>query len=242
MSIVFSDTTNNLGIVQQVRDMMRVDSSQWATSKIVNSVNNHLDMVAGYAIGADKRFQWDDTNHTKLPIGTTNLVANQSDYSFLTDEQGNAIITLTRIDILDADGTYRQLIPIDQYQIKEGLDEFLRTAGLPMYYDKIADNVVRLYPKPQTSVTSGLKFYFQRTPSYFAATDTTKAPGVSPLLHRGFVVSAAYDGAMTLGLDNLQALSVERAYEMEKMKAYFPIRVNDEQHVMRPINRSYGSR
>src|SRR5574343_2023670 len=102
--MVFSDTVNNLGIVQQVRDMMRVDSTQWATSKIVNSVNNYLDTVTGYAIGADRRFQWDDTNHTKLPIGTTNLVANQSDYSFLTDEQNNKILTLTRIDILQATG------------------------------------------------------------------------------------------------------------------------------------------
>lgn len=241
MSIVFSDTTNNLGIVQQVRDLMRVDATQWATSKIVNSVNNHLDTVAGYAIGADKRFQWDDTNHSKLPIGTTNLVANQSDYSFLTDEQGNSIITLTRIDILDADGNYRMLVPIDQSQIDIALDEYQSTAGLPLYYDKIADNVIRLYPKPVASVTAGLKFYFQRTPSYFDIDDTTKSPGVSPLLHRGFVIAAAYDGALTLGLSNLQPLSVERQYETEKMKAYFPNRTNDEVKVLSVINRSYGS-
>lgn len=241
MSIVFSDTTTNLGIVQQVRDMMRVDSNQWATSKIVNSCNNYLDTVAGYAIGADKRFQWDDTNHTKLPIGTTNLVANQSDYSFLTDEQGNAIITLTRIDIKDSDGHWRELTPIDQSQIDTALDEYQSTAGLPVYYDKIADNVIRLYPKPVASVTSGIKFYFQRTGSYFTASDTTKSPGVSPLLHRGFVINAAYDGALTLGLDNLQTLRVERQYENDKMISYFPNRVNDERKVIIPVNRSHAS-
>lgn len=241
MSIVFSDTTTNLGIVQQVRDMMRVDSTQWATSKIVNSCNNWLDTVAGYAIGADKRFQWDDTNHTKLPIGTTNLVANQAEYSFLTDEQGNNIITLTRLDIKDANGNWTKLIPIDQAQIDTALDDFESTAGIPLYYDKTADNVVKLYPKPATSVTAGLKFYFQRTPSYFSASDTTKTPGVSPLLHRGFVIAAAYDGALTLGLNNLQPLSVERQFETEKMKQYFPNRVNDEQHTIIPINRSHGS-
>src|SRR5574343_1021384 len=102
--MTFSDTVNNLGIVQQVRSLMRVDSTQWPTWQIVNSVNNYLDTVAGYLIGSDSRFQWDDTNHTKLPIGTTDLVANQSDYSFLTDEQNNKILTLTRIDILQATG------------------------------------------------------------------------------------------------------------------------------------------
>lgn len=226
--MVFSDTVNNLGIVQQVRSFMRVDATQWPTYKIVNSVNNYLDLVTGYAIGADRRFQWDDTNHTKLPEGTTNLVANQSDYSFLTDEQGNSILNLTRIDILDSGGHYRKLIPVDQAQIPIALEEWHATAGLPTHYDKIADNIVRLYPKPISNVTAGLKFYFQRTPSYFAASDTTKSPGVPPILHRGFVICAAYDGALTLGLDNLQPLSIEWEKEQQKMREFFMNRNTDE--------------
>ncbi len=238
MSIVFSDTTTNLGIVQQVRDTMRVDSTQWATSKIVNSCNNYLDTVAGYAIGAVRRLQWDDTNHTKLPIGTTNLIANQAEYSFLTDEQGNAILNLTRIDILDPSGLWRELKVIDEAQIPIALDEFEKTAGFPQFYDKTADNIIKLYPKPATSVTSGLKFYFQRTPSYFAATDTTKAPGVPPLLHRGFVINSAYDGAMTLGLGNKEDLFRERQIEQEKMTNYFMQRNTDEVKKMYPRVRS----
>ncbi|MFK5165226.1 hypothetical protein, partial [Propionibacterium freudenreichii] len=56
---------------------------------------------------------------------------------------------------------------------------------------------------------------------------TTKEPGVSPLLHRGFVVASAYDGALTLGLPNLQALSVEIQKEEKKMETYFSDRNND---------------
>jgi len=220
--MVFSDSSTKQGIVEQVRSVMRVDSTQWPVAKIVASVNNYLDTITGYAIGADRRFQWDDTNHTKLPIGTTDLTANQSDYSFLADEQGNSIITLTRIDILDPNGTYRQLQLIDQSDLEGwGLDGTYETAAVPMYYDKIADNIIRLYPKPAVSVTAGLKFYFQRSPSYFTASDTTKSPGVAPVLHRGFVISAAYDGAFTLGLKNLPVLSGERSLEEKKMVEYF---------------------
>ena len=236
MSIPFSESTLNTGILQQVRSFARVDATQWPTYKVVNSVNNWMDMVTGYAIGADRRFQWDDTNHTKLPIGTTNLVLNQSDYSFLTDEQGNAILNLTRIDILDSNGLYRQLLPIDQNQIPEALDEFYSVNAKPEYYDKIADNIIRLYPTPAVSVTAGLKFYFQRTPSYFAATDTTKSPGVAPLLHRGAVIAAAYDCALTLGLSNLQPLAVEQQKEEEKLHRYFAIRNLDEEIVMTPTS------
>lgn len=206
---------------------MRVDSNQWPTAKIVASVNNWIDFIAGYAIGADKRFQWDDTNHTKLPIGTTNVVADQADYSFLTDEQGNNIITLTRVELLDSAGTYRLLEELDQNDLEQAVDTEQATTGTPMYYDKIADNIIRLYPKPNASVTAGLKFYFQRTPSYFNADDTTKSPGVSPLLHRGFVIAAAYDGALTLGLANLNALSNERQQEEQKMVRYFADRNQD---------------
>ena len=233
--MVFSDTTNNTGIVEQARQMMRVDATQYPTYRIVNSVNNYLDTVTGYAISADRNFQWDDTNHTKLPIGTTDLTAGQSDYSFLTDEQGNNILNLTRIDILDPDGSYRELKLIDQTNIKEALDAYKSTPGLPEQYDKIADNIIRLYPTPATTVASGLKFYFQRSASYFTATDTTKEPGVAPLLHRGFVIAAAYDGALSLGLENLPRMEAEMQREEMKMKKYFEGRNVDMNRRMTPF-------
>lgn len=233
--MVFSDTTNKLGIVEQVRSLIRLDSTQWPTYKIVNSCNNYLDTITGLMIGNDKRFQWDDTNHTKLPIGTTNLVANQSDYSFLTDEQGNKILNLIRIDVLTSSttGLYQELNLIDQSQIPYALDEYQKNAGIPMEYDKIADNIVRLYPKPVSSITNGLKFYFQRTASYFSATDTTKEPGVPATLHRGFVIASAYDCALTMGLPNLQAISVEVQKEDLKVKEYFKGRNQDDNRVMK---------
>src|SRR3990172_6308530 len=109
----FSDTSTNTGLVQQIRKMMRVDSTQWPTANIVASVNNWLDFITGYAIGADKRFQWDDTNHTKLPEGTTSLTINVSDYSFLTDERSNPILTLTGVSKLE-NGKYVPLTLVDR--------------------------------------------------------------------------------------------------------------------------------
>ena len=70
----FSNSTDNNGIVEQARVLMRVDATQWPTARIVNSTNSWLDMVAGYAIGADRRFQWDDTNHNRNIVALTNWV------------------------------------------------------------------------------------------------------------------------------------------------------------------------
>lgn len=232
MSIPFSETINNTGGVQQVRDMLRVDAIQWPTARIVNSYNNWLDTVAGYAIGADKRFQWDDTNHTKLPEGTTALTINQTDYSFLADEQGNNIITLTGISIL-VGTVYVPLVETDRNSPDYDAESYGVTTGTPTAYDKIADNIIRLDFEPSATVALGLKFFFQRTPSYFVATDTTKAPGVSPLLHRGFVIAAVYDALLAgIGSADLQAISVERDREMQKMVNSFTIRNNDTKKVM----------
>jgi len=238
MALAFSDSINGLGIVQQVRSFMRADSNQWTTAKIVNSCNNWLDTLTGYAIGADRRFQWDNTNHTALPEGTTTLTIDQTDYSFLTDQQGNNIITLTGISIL-RNGIYVPLMPVDRNDPSIDASTFGVNTGVVTYYDKIADNVIRLDAKPEATVSLGLKFFFQRTAPSFTALDTTRTTGFSPLLDRGFVIASAYEGAITLGLSNMQALSAEMQKEEKKMIQYFEDRNQDEERILRPIGISF---
>lgn len=233
MALAFSDTVNNTGILQQTRKFMRVDSTQWPTVNVVNSCNNWLDTIVGYALGADRRFQWDDTNHTTLPEGTMSLTLNTSDFSYLTDEQSNKVITLTGVSILIG-GYYVPLTPVDRNDPDIDLSTFGATTGTPTAYDKIADNIIRLDKKVSATVAAGLKFFFQRTPSYFAATDTTKTQGFSPIIDRGFVIASAFDGALTLGLKNLQGLSVELEKERDKMLRYFSVRDYDEVRRMSP--------
>ena len=234
----FSNSSTNSGIVERARTIARVDATQWPTANIVNSANDRLDKIMNYGITADRKFQLDDSNHTKLPIGTTDLTAGQSDYSFLTDEQGNRIINITRVEVMDSDGIYTLLRPKDQQEIGEALDEFLKTDAPPLYYDKIADNIIRLYPTPDETVSAGLKFYFQRTPSYFTASDTTKEPGFANELHRGIVMQCAYDAAFTLGLQNAGELAMELERENVVMREYFMNRNTDEIQNIKAVTRS----
>ena len=112
---------------------------------------------------------------------------------------------------------------------------------MPTTYDKIADNVIKLDKKPTATEAASykLKFYFQRTPYYYVAADTTRETGMPPLLDRGCVINAAYDGALTLGLANLQALAVERELEQKKMESYFGNRNTDEVIRLSTKYRSY---
>lgn len=228
MSIQFN--LAKYGICQRARKRARVDSTQWPTENIANSCNDWLDFIVQAGINLDIEFPFDDTNHTKLPEGTTPLVENQSDYSFLTDEQNNAIITLTGISLIEADGTETSLDLVDRNDLSYDIGSFGKDTGTPSQYDKIADNIIRLDRKPtaQNVIDYDLKYYFQRTGSYFTDADTTKTPGVSPLLHKGFWVHSAYEIIDTLGLPNLQAISRERDIEIRKIKDYFAIRNKDK--------------
>ncbi|MES2224139.1 MAG: hypothetical protein V4469_04380 [Patescibacteria group bacterium] len=227
MSIQFNQA--KYGIVQRARKRARVDSVQWPIENVANSCNDWLDFIVQAGIGLDKEFQFDDINHLRLPEGTTPLVSGQSDYSFLVDEQSNPIVTLTGISLIDANGIETPLNLVNRDEAEYNISTFGKTSGTPMRYDKIADNIVRLDYKPAAADVSkySLKYYFQRTGSYFTDADTTKTPGVSPLLHKGFWVNAAYDIADTLGLANLSSISRERDLEIQKVKNYFSIRNQD---------------
>lgn len=224
--MVFSDISNNLGILQQARLMGRVDANQWPTYKVVNSANNWLDFVMSYGVANDKFLQFDDTNHTKLAEGTSPLTISVTDYSFLTDEQGNPIKTLLGISLLTG-GYYQPLTPVDRSQVDTAT--FGMVSGTPTQYDKISDNIIRLDKVPTATVSAGLKYYFQRAGSYFEATDTAKSPGVDPALHRGFVIASVYDmGLNGIGTVDMNAMSRERDFEIQKMKDYFNTRNNDQ--------------
>lgn len=227
MGVSFSDSINESGIVEQARTKAICDSTQWSTKKITNSCNHWLNHIFTYGKKVDKQFQIDDFNHTALPEGTSQLTINVCDYSFLTDQQGNKITNLTSVSIL-TNGKYQPLTLIDRNDPDYDAPNFGTVSGIPSKYDKIADNIIRLDKLPSATVAAGLKYTFQRSPSYFVATDTTKQPGVADDLHEGFIAKAAYDAAYTLGLPSLGDCRLELEKQEKVMSDYFASRNTDK--------------
>jgi len=209
MSLQFSDTSTKNGLIQECEQIIFGDSGYGRISGDTNLLatftrllNEALNSVASLIMQTDGRWQWDDNNNTDYPIATANLVttlgSEQQDYSFPV-----TFLKILRVEVLDAAGNWNKLKPIDQADIyDQSLTDFLKTAGLPMYYDAQANSVF-LYPKPlATSVTStnGLKVWFQRPPSYFTSSDTTKVPGFNSLHHRLVALRAAKDYALANSL------------------------------------------
>lgn len=236
----FNDTTDKLGLVQDCDFLVTSDSTSYPLKDKARSANMALNEVTSLILGADGRWQWDDTNYTDLPIGTTDLVANQQDYGIDT-----SMIEITRVECKDEAGNTHFLIPFDQKDLNQNtnqhvdintsgsvssgsLTDFQSTAGTPIYYDKIGNSIF-LYPKPSYSLTAGLKVYFKRNGSYFVSTDTTKKPGFAIHLHRYVSLSMAKDYAIAkmLSGDKITSLYNELAVMKQNIIQHYGRRQKD---------------
>jgi len=246
----FNDTILKQGLVQDCDWWVDSDINSYPLADKVRSANMGLNEVVGIILGADGRWQFDDTNYTDLPIGTTNLVLNQQDYGIDT-----SMVDITRVECKDANGSWRMLLPMDQKDLNPtsysplptgaftggvnttganySLTDFLSTAGTPIYYDKIANSVF-LYPKPNYNSTSGLKIYFQRKASYFTVSSTTTQPGFAKHLHRyiSFHMAKDYAVAKMLQGNKITSLMNELATMKQAIISFYSTRKKDEKTVM----------
>jgi hypothetical protein len=240
--MVFSNTgTEKDGILQDCEQLVFnsygvITGNSELLADFTNRVNRAYDKLATLIMSVDNRWQWDDTNYTSnLPIATTSLVDGQKDYVLdvehlrvikvqVKDSAGN-LLTVTSKDIHDPEG--RAIYDEAPTEVQ----------GVPVIYDKFAD-VIRLYPTPNYTQAEGMIVHFQRPPSYFETTDTTKKPGVPSLFHRYLSLESATDYAISHSLKNKNDLfSMTQAIEKD-IKEWYNTRSKDEQLTLRAKIRS----
>jgi hypothetical protein len=201
-----------------------------------SNLNRHYDRIVTLILRCDNRWQWDDDNYTTLPVATTALVANQPDYNIAS----SAFVELQRLELKNESGNWVLLKPIDYNDIQGmAMTEWQKTNGDSLYYDKIGNSVI-LYPTPNYSQAASLKVYYQRIPSYFVTTDTTKAPGFIPLFHRLLSYWSAYDYAL-LNLPNRSAMLEKEATKMEQaLVEHYAAKSKDDRPRMILRKEDYG--
>ena len=241
--MIFSDTNNFLGIVQDI-DYLLFGSSTATSPYLIadktRNINNRLDETVSLIMKSDARWKWDDDNQTDQPIGTINLISEQAEYEIA----GATYLKILRVEVLDVNGNYKLIKPIDEKQIQhQSLTEFLKTPGMPRLYDKNGE-YIWLYPKPSsalTTLTAGLKIYYQRLPSYFTASDTTKSPGFNPLYHKILSIGAAIDFAIPNGLtEKISILTPMLTNMQNELIEFYSNRANDEKTTMTTKRESYN--
>jgi hypothetical protein len=184
--------------------------------------NLAIDYIMAKIFQVGGRWQYDDSNHTDYPIITTDLVAGQRDYSFTTDEQGNLILDVYKVMVMNEDGRYEEIYPVDMQSERgtENLWDGQNVQGTVFRYDKTANGIF-LDQIPATSRTGGLKVFINREGSHFTTSDTTKMPGFAGSYHEYVGLRPAYRYAIDHSMANADDLKIEMQ-EMEKdiMKHY----------------------
>jgi hypothetical protein len=189
----FSSAADKLGIVQDIDWLVDSDDTAYPVAHKTRNVNAWLDRVASLILQSDGKWEWEDTNQTDLPIGTTTLTSGQQDYSIDT-----TYLKVRAVAVKDSAGTLHYLNRLDEKSPQAGTQELMdssKSSGTPTGYAFVGNSIV-LDKKPNYTASGGLKVYFQRNVVYFEDTDTTAVPGFAPMFHRVLSFGAALDYAI----------------------------------------------
>lgn len=227
--MVYSDSSTLLGIVEEIDALCDSTSTSYPLASKTRRVNAAYESLVGKLIQADGTWEFDDTNYTTTPVGTGTLVEGQSSYSF-----SDTFLDIERVKVLDKNGHWHFLDPIDPSEIGIPLEELLVTNGFPYQYDKNG-NTIRLYPAPTSSfvtLASGLKVEFKRTASLFTATDTTKVPGFASPYHIILAYMAAIPYCVSYKKDRVAEYKQEVVERTADMIMYYSRREKDKRKIM----------
>lgn len=237
--MVFSDTSTKLGLIQDCEQLIfgnyaDISGNSGRLYDFTARLNRAYDKLATKIMSVDGRWQFDDTNYTDLPIGKTNLVSGQQDYTLDVE-----FLDIEKVIFLDSSGNKIIAHPMDiNDPIAHGyLTSLSTTVGVPAYYDKFGGTLM-LYPIPDYNSTNGLIVHYRRKPSYFAYTDTTKAVGVPAVFHRYLSLEASLDYAVSKQLTLKNDLAVQVKEMGEMIEDFYSKRNKDESKFIRGVTRS----
>jgi len=189
-------------------------------------------------------WEYDDSNFSDLPIATRTLVDGQQDYEIPSSAQ-----KIDRVEVLDSDGNYRRLTPIDKSQIKsQSMSEYFETAGLPIKYDLIGRSIF-LYPKPSSdnvTLAAGLKVYFSRDIDPFdpddddgSDVDHKREPGFVSNFHPLLSMGPALDYARVYMPDKVAQLASEIGQMKKNLEEFYSDRHRDMSARITPNKQNY---
>lgn len=215
--MVFSDTSTNQGLLQETDFLVGTNSTTYTTNDKTRNINRSLDKVAFIIQSADAKWDWEDTNNTDLPIGSTDIVAGQQDYSIDT-----TFLKIKSVFYTDENGSISELRYEESKERILELDS--RDTGIPTAYTIVGNSILLdCFPTKGTVEDADIKLtvYFARNISYFAVSDTTKVAGFNPQFHRYLSFSAAYDYAIAKGKDIANVLRNEMVAMEKSIKEFY---------------------
>lgn len=240
----FSDTTNKNGLIQRCEDYAGlgdagISGDSTLLKKFTGYINSAYHKVVIMILRSQDEWDFDDINHTDYPILTTDLVANQQDYTIPASEK---VLKIKSLEVTYDGTNWYKATPLDKSELSIPTDtttignNFSQTQP---YYD-IQYNAVFLYPIPDAAVTGGLKLQWTREIDEFTSSDTTQEPGIDEAFHPMLALDATLQYGIGKGLPNKQDLKNEWAEAAAMLANHYGDKQQDRQYILTGTNENYS--
>jgi hypothetical protein len=178
-----------LSLISRNTNTLNTTTSSYTTVAKTLDINNALNQY--FILANSSAGNWrpaDDTNQAGYPVNVASLVSGQQDYTFTTDSDGNQILDIYKVRILNPDGiNWTTLTQINQDTITDSDLQTVNSNTPQEYY--LTANGIFLVQKPNYNMTNGLEIWVARSPVYFTAGDVatgTKVAGI-PWVHQEYL-------------------------------------------------------
>lgn len=245
MSLQVSDTSvEKAGLLQTCESNLfgdngyaQITGNASRLAVFINFLNEGYSRYFDKAMQGDGTWEIDDTNFTTVPIATADLVSGQQDYGLNTTH-----IEILGVEIKNSSGAWIPLEEVDESDFNKGgkyegiaMSAYFDSSitGIPYQYNQIGASIF-LKDTPNYNSTGGIKVRFQRPPSYFLTTDTTKAPGFTETHHTYLSDFATWKYASSRGLDDVanRYQGLVQIWEIKTIPEFYGRRNRKQRKVM----------
>lgn len=182
----FNKTSDKSGLLQICESLCNLGDGGITNDTILkaqftNYLNMALNEVWHEIVKTNKTAKADDMNYTDIPDAPISLVTSQFDYSLPVATNGANANTLQAINgIYHTKNGYRTYLrPMENNETLVAVD------GVPTAY-RIQGKSIQLNCQPSSAFVTDVTYLhveFQRIPSYFVSSDTTKQAGFLAVHH-----------------------------------------------------------
>jgi hypothetical protein len=196
-----SDASSRNGLIQECEFWTNlgdaaISGDSTLLSIFVNRLNRAYDRVVPLVMSLDDTMRWDDPTHADDPISRTDIVSGQQKYGAIVDEQGNSILNVVKVFVLQS-ATATDYVELNRVPVGLGrethiLNPVASYTGIPSEYVELGGWLF-LGAIPNYNATNGLKIMFERSPSYFSVSTLTQTPGIPEPFHQLLALHASKD-------------------------------------------------
>lgn len=214
-------------------------TTDYSAANRLISTNRWLHKVITMILTAKDSWDFDDLNNTDYASATTNLVANQQDYTFPASLK---LIQIKRAEVTYDGSNWQRLTFFDNNDVNNPTDATSvgNTFTTSKPYADLDSNSIKLYPIPTANVTAGLKIWFSREGNEFTSgevTTGTKEPGFDEPFHIMIGLGMCYD--YFASKPNLRDRAVDTLNELldyeARLKQFYGSKNNTSQVTMSSI-------